>query len=221
MPHGVVVVGNLPLRRTGERLGDLVFGHAQGARLIAVEYDFEFGNPRGKVLRDQPVRVAQPGDAGLNHQVNRGTVFEEARTHQIQPGAHVNDHVVELLPRHRNQLVDGLVGGIKLGKLARRRQHRDAGTMLDQQLGEKTRIQPPEILKRVDGRVFGFHSQVQRGVSQRKIQINQQCALPRLLGQRYGKIAGQRGHAVSALGAQKDQQPPPRLLRGARGRAAG
>ena len=49
--------------------------------------------------------------------------------------------------------------------------------MLDQQLGEEGRIQPGGILKSIDGRVLGDHAQVERGVSQRKIQIDQQRAL--------------------------------------------
>ena len=32
-PHRVVIVGNLPLRRTRQRLGDLILGDAQRARL--------------------------------------------------------------------------------------------------------------------------------------------------------------------------------------------
>jgi hypothetical protein len=53
------------------------------------------------------------------------------------------------------------------------------------------------------------HAEVQRGIAQRQIQIDQQRALRRLLGHRYRKIAGQRRHSIAALGAEKHQQPPP------------
>ena len=122
-PHGVVIVGNLPLRRPGERLGNLVFGDAHRARLIAVEHDFELGNPGGEVLRDQAIGVAQPSDAGLNDQVDRGALFEKAGPHQIKPRPHINDDVIEVLARDGQQPVDGVVGSGKLGKLARSRKH--------------------------------------------------------------------------------------------------
>ena len=93
--------------------------------------------------------------------------------------------------------------------------------MLDQQLREKARIQPRGILKCIDRRVFGNHPQIESGVSQREIEIDQQSALARLLSQGYRKIAGQRGRSVAALGAEKYQQPAARLLRKAHCRTAG
>ena len=115
-PHGGIIIGNLPLRRPGERLGNLVFSDAHGARLKAVEHDFELGDIGGEVLRDQAIGVAQPGDAGLDHQVDRGAFLEKAGPHQIEPRPHVNDHVVEVLARDGQQPVDGVVGGIETGE---------------------------------------------------------------------------------------------------------
>ncbi|MGB9406942.1 MAG: hypothetical protein WCA89_05360, partial [Terracidiphilus sp.] len=66
--------------------------------------------------------------------------------------------------------------------------------MLDQQLGEKTRIQAARILKSIDGRILGNHPEIERRVSQREIKIDQQSALARLLCQGYRKIAGQSSH---------------------------
>ena len=88
------------MRRTSERLGDLVFANAHGARLIPIQYDLELGDPGREELRDQAIRVAQSGDAGLNDQIDRRAVLEQARPHQIQPGTHIDDYVFEVLPRH-------------------------------------------------------------------------------------------------------------------------
>ena len=90
--------------------------------------------------------------------------------------------------------------------------------MLDQQLREKTRVQPRGILQSVDRRIFRHHPQVESRVSQRQIEIDQQSALARFLGNGYRKIASQRGGAVAALGAEERQQPPARLLGSPRGR---
>jgi len=54
--------------------------------------------------------------------------------------------------------------------------------MLDQELGEETRIQPGRLLKSADGRVFGGQPEVQRSVPQGEIEIDQQGALGGILG---------------------------------------
>ena len=84
--------------------------------------------------------------------------------------------------------------------------------MLDQQLGQETRIQPAGLLKGADGRVFGRQSEVERGVSQRQIEIDQQGALGRFLSQGNCKIASQSGDARAALGAEEYQKLSARLL---------
>ena len=93
--------------------------------------------------------------------------------------------------------------------------------MLDQKLGEKTRIQPAGLLKSVDCRVFRDQPEVERGVSQRQIEIEQQGALGRVLSQRYRKIAGDGGDTGAALGAEKYEQPAACLLQGVICRTAG
>ena len=49
--------------------------------------------------------------------------------------------------------------------------------MFDDELGEETRIQPAEILQSVDGGIFSGDSQIECGVSQREVEIDEQCAL--------------------------------------------
>ena len=220
-PHSCIIVGNFPLYRPGERLRNFVFSDAQGARLKPVDHDFEFWDPGGEVLRDQAICVAQSCDAGLDDQVDRGAVFEESRAHEIKLRSHIDHHVFEVLLGDCEQLVDGFIGGLKLGKLAGSREHGYSRAMLDQELGEKTRIQPAEILKSVDGREFGDDPEVERGVSQRKIEIDQQGALAGLQGQSYRIIAGNGGDTFTGLGAEKHQQPAARLFREASCPAAG
>ena len=84
--------------------------------------------------------------------------------------------------------------------------------MLDQELGEETRIQPGRLLKSADGRVFGGQPEVQRSVPQGEIEIDQQGALGGILGQGYRKIAGQSGDARATLGAEEHQQLTAGLL---------
>ena len=54
-PHGIIIIGNLPLGRPGESLRDLLFSNAQRTRLKPVEHDFQLGHIRREVLRDQAV----------------------------------------------------------------------------------------------------------------------------------------------------------------------
>src|ERR1035441_2756792 len=93
--------------------------------------------------------------------------------------------------------------------------------MFDQELGEKTRIQPAGLLKSVDCRVLSLEPEVERGVSQREIKIDQHGALGRFLGQRYRKIAGDGGNTGAALGAEEYEQPAACLLQGVICRTAG
>ena len=58
-----------------------------------------------------------------------------------------------------------------------RRQHGESGAVLDQELGEKVGIQPAEVLQRIRGRKLRRDSQIERRISQRKIEIDQQGVL--------------------------------------------
>jgi len=75
-----------------------------------------------------------------------------------------------------------------------------------QHCGKKMRIEPPRVLERVDNRLLRPDSQVDRHVSQRQIEIDQQGSLFVLLGQGYGNTAGQGCHSATALGAEKHEQ---------------
>ena len=74
--------------------------------------------------------------------------------------------------------------------------------MFGQQLGKEIGIQAAEILQSIGGRKLGGDSQVERRIPKRKIEIDQHGALARLLGKRYGKVAGDGGDAGTAFGAE-------------------
>jgi len=63
---------------------------------------------------------------------------------------------------------------------------------------------------------LGLDSKADCSVSEREIEIDQQCSLTGLLGQRGCKIAGQGGDSGAAFGAEEYQQPAVFLSRGAR-----
>ena len=91
--------------------------------------------------------------------------------------------------------------------------------MPDEHGREKARVQPFGVLQCVHGRVLSFHSQVDRRVSHRQVEIDQKRALLGFLGQRHGKVAGQGGDAGTAFGAQEYEQAAVSLLQGASRRA--
>ena len=93
--------------------------------------------------------------------------------------------------------------------------------MLDQELGEKTGIQPAGIQEGIVSRVLSGDPEVQRGVSHRETEIDQQGALARLLGQSYRKIARNSRDTGATLGAEKYAQPSASLFRGASCRIEG
>ena len=130
-PHSGIIVGNLPLNRPGEGLGNLIFGNAHPAWLKAVDHNFEPGYLGREELRDHAIRVAQSGDAGLDHQIDGRSVLEKRCARQVESGAHIHDDVVKVLARYRDQPVDRVMGGIKLGELAWSCEHRHPRAMLD------------------------------------------------------------------------------------------
>ena len=206
LPHCGKIVGDLPLGRPGQGLRYVVVADSLAAGIVAVDHDFELGAAGAEELADQAIRVAQLGDSRLGDQIDRLSLFEERRTRKIEPRSHIDHHAVVILTRNRQQPVDRLVGGRVLRQLARRREHIQPGIVLDQELGEKARVQPPGFLKSIDGRVFRNQPKVERRVSQRKVEIDQEGALRRILGQGNCKIAGQSGDAGAALGSEKHQQ---------------
>ena len=82
-PHRHIVVGNLPLRLPGESFGHLRLVDLQGARVVAVDDDFQFRTAFTGELCNQSVRVAQFGDADLRDQVDGSGFIEEMRMLQV------------------------------------------------------------------------------------------------------------------------------------------
>ena len=115
---------------------------AQGAGLIAVDHDFKLGSAAGKELADQAVGVAQFGNAGLGDQVDLWASLKSAVPVKSSREPISTTTLSNSCARDGDQPVDGLVGGLELGKFPRSREHGNAGTVLDQELGEKARIQP-------------------------------------------------------------------------------
>jgi len=74
-----------------------------------------------------------------------------------------------------------------------------------QERGKETSIQAAVILKSVDGGVLSDHPEVEGRVTKGETEVDQQGALARLLGQRYGKIGGNGGDSAAAFGAEKHE----------------
>src|SRR5271157_5991136 len=77
--------------------------------------------------------------------------------------------------------------------------------MRGQQRREKTRIQPAGIAKGVLSGVISDDPEMDRHVSQREAEVDQQGFPARLLGQRYREIGGDGGDSAAAFGAEKDE----------------
>ena len=77
--------------------------------------------------------------------------------------------------------------------------------MRDQQRREKTRIQPAGIAKGVVCGVVSDDPEVDRHVSEREAEVDQQGFPAGFLGQRYREIGGDGGDSTAAFGAEKDE----------------
>ena len=54
-PHYVKVVGNLPLRRPGQRSGNVLLGNLHLARVVPIDHDFYLGAALSRKLPDQAI----------------------------------------------------------------------------------------------------------------------------------------------------------------------
>ncbi len=90
--------------------------------------------------------------------------------------------------------------------------------MFGEERVKQGRIEPGGIAEGIVGGVFRGDAEVERGVTKREAEIDQQCALRGalggFLGHGEGKTAGNRGDTGAALGAEKYQQPSASLLHG-------
>jgi hypothetical protein len=75
--------------------------------------------------------------------------------------------------------------------------------MFGQKLGQEIGIQTADILKSVGRRKLRRNSKIKRRPTKRKIKIEQQSILVRLLRQQNGEVARNRADTRTALGARE------------------
>ena len=121
--HGCIVVGDLPIRGPGESLGNMLFGDLQAARIVPVQYDFQFRASSYGEPCNQAIGVAQFGDADLHHHKDGGGFVEDARALQVEFRSGIDHHIIEVLASDLEQLVDGVIGDVGGSQFTGRRKH--------------------------------------------------------------------------------------------------
>lgn len=79
---------------------------------VPIEDDLELAAAPGEELADQAVGVAEFGNADLSDQVEDGGFLKDSGLSQVDSGAGIDDHIIEVLARDGEQFVNGLRGGL-------------------------------------------------------------------------------------------------------------
>ena len=101
--------------------------------LVAIKDNLEILASVGEKSRDQAIGIAQLGDTDLADKVDDRGILKDRRTLQINPGSGIDNHVVVVLARYSEQLVDGAWRGLVLAEFTGSSEHMQTRGVLGHQ----------------------------------------------------------------------------------------
>lgn len=82
---GGIVIGHAPLRRAGQRPGDVCLVVEEGLGSVTIQDDVEVAAAVGEILGEESICVAEFGDADLGNQINGRGGIEKRGASQVEP----------------------------------------------------------------------------------------------------------------------------------------